>query len=267
MDFIKQIFDDSEEGDSRSGKRLSIAFDQPNKGDPAAAQMPRIELNLPHLRRHRIVAHQKSDRLTGSFDMLRTRLLREMEMRNLKTIAITSPTAESGKTLTAINLAFSISHSTTNTAVLADFDLRRPSVAKYLGLPSDLRSVVECFGNTGRVRDVEVSLGVPNFVVVPNFFPVENAAETLASAAAENLIMDLRDQYSDGIVIIDLPPLLEVDDALSVLPKVDCVLLVVAAGQSTANQIKECRRLLKPFNLIGTVLNKSDSKSNQYDYY
>lgn len=266
MDFIKQIFDDSEDGAAGSKKRRSIGFDQ-STGDASASQMPQLELNTSHLRRNRIVAHKKTDRLTGSFDMLRTRLLREMEIRGWKTVAITSPTAASGKTLTAINLAFSISHSRTHSAILADFDLRRPSVANYLGLPTDLKSLVEYFENTAGVRDVEIGLGVPNFVVLPNFFPVENAAETLASDAAENLIIDLRDQYTDGVVIIDLPPLLEVDDALSVLPKVDCVLLVVAAGHSTANQIKECRRLLTPYNLVGTVLNKSDSKSNQYDYY
>ncbi|MEL7547710.1 MAG: CpsD/CapB family tyrosine-protein kinase [Pseudomonadota bacterium] len=266
MDFIKQIFDDGIDN-SRDTDRRTIGFEKQSGERTISSPIAHVELHASHLQQNRIVAHKKSDPRTAAYDMLRTRLLREMHMRDWKTLAITSPTAESGKTLTSINLALSISHSTTNSATLVDFDLRRPTIAKYLGLPTDLRSVAECFDGNARISDVMVSPGFPNFVVLPNFFPIQNAAETLASDRTDRIIEELADQHPDEIVILDLPPILEVDDTLSVLPKVDCVLLVVAAGQSTANQIKECRRLLKPYNLIGTVLNKSDAKSNQYDYY
>jgi protein-tyrosine kinase len=56
----------------------------------------------------------------------------------------------------------------------------------------------------------------------------------LASAKVKQLMCDLRDRYKERIVIFDLPPLLNVDDAISVLPNIDCALMVVGNGMVTS---------------------------------
>ena len=93
-----------------------------------------IKLNSVHLEKMRIISHLKNDKNSGIFDSLRTQVLQKMEDNNWKTIAVVSPTPESGKTLVSINLAISIAHQPLKTAILADFDLRRPRVANYLGV-------------------------------------------------------------------------------------------------------------------------------------
>ena len=265
MEHIKQALDKSR------GVR-ALGFDKPRH----RAKMPGVKsveyretrvlpLNTTTLEANRIIAHTKSDPRSGHFDLLRTRLLQEMRANNWKTLAVTSPTPNCGKTVTSINLAFSIAQTTRETALLVDFDLRRPTVAKYMGLP-DAPGLVDYLDGDIELREALVNPGVSNCVVLPNFKPVINAAETLASDRVADLVSEMRNRYSDRVVLFDLPPLLDIDDTLAILPEIDCVLLVVAAGQSTATEIKESRRLLDDFNLVGSVLNRSDAKSANYYY-
>jgi len=58
--------------------------------------------------------------------------------------------------------------------------------------------------------------------------------------------------------------LLNVDDALGLLPQVDCVLLVVGDGMSTRAEIEDCTRLIPEAKLLGVVLNKADVPITAY---
>ncbi|MEG1342863.1 MAG: protein tyrosine kinase, partial [Pseudomonas sp.] len=105
-----------------------------------------VPLRAEHLERNRIVAYNKNSNLSSSFDLLRTQVLQSMEENGWRTLAITSPTPEAGKTVLAINLAMSIAHHTTKTALLVDFDLRRPRVGASLGLSME-KSLNELLSN------------------------------------------------------------------------------------------------------------------------
>jgi protein-tyrosine kinase len=224
-----------------------------------------VSLDAAHLDHYKVISHQKTHAASWAFDVLRTQVLQKMDENGWRTLAITSPSVESGKTVVSINLAMSIAQQTNRTALLVDFDLRRPSVARYLGLnrsPS-LNDFLE-----GRVDigDALVNPGVERFVVLPTNSPVPSASETLSSAKVGNLIGDLRDRYSDRIVIFDLPPVLVADDVMTVLPRIDCVLMVVGSGMSTKNEIEEALRRLSKANVLGVILNKDDSPT-QNAYY
>jgi protein-tyrosine kinase len=86
----------------------------------------------------------------------------------------------------------------------------------------------------------------------------------LASAKVKQLIGDLRDRYKERIVIFDLPPLLDVDDAISVLPNIDCALMVVGNGMVTPHELDESFRHLNATHLLGTVLNKAEAEPRSY---
>jgi Mrp family chromosome partitioning ATPase len=88
----------------------------------------------------------------------------------------------------------------------------------------------------------------------------------LASAKVKQLVCDLRDRYKERIVIFDLPPLLNVDDAISVLPQIDCVLMVVGNGMVTKHEMDESLRHLHTTNLLGVVLNKAEAQQRIYQY-
>ena len=222
-----------------------------------------VPLRPDHLERNRIVAYNKNSNVGGAFDLLRTQVLKIMEENGWRTLAITSPTPEAGKTVLAINLAMSIAHHTTKTALLVDFDLRRPKVGEYLGLPMD-KSLNELLADEAELQEVLVNPTLPRFVVLPTREPIPLSTEVLSSPAVSHLIADLRERYNSRIVIFDLPPLLSSDDVINVLPRFDCVLLVVANGLNSRKEIEESLHHLGTANLIGTVLNKAEPENRSY---
>jgi protein-tyrosine kinase len=226
-----------------------------------------VMLKKKHLEENRIVAFDKNDPKSMTFDLLRTHVLQKMEENGWRTLAITSPTPEAGKTVVAINLAMSIAQQTNKTAMLVDFDLRRPKVGTYLGIPME-KSLNDLLDGTAELPDALVNPDLPRLVVLPTRSPVKNSSETLSSKKISDMIKDLRERYKSRIVIFDLPPVLVTDDAIALLPQIDCVLMVVANGMSTKREIEDCLRLLPKARLIGTILNKADveTKAYYYDY-
>ena len=227
-------------------------------------QTPVVLLDDTHLEAERIVAHRKTHPASWSFDLLRTQVLQKMDENGWRTLAVTSPTMESGKTVVAVNLAISIAQQTDRTSLLVDFDLRRPRVAAALGLrPAvSLNQVLSCSASVGEAM---VNPGLPRIVVLPTEHSIPGSAELLASSKVANLMSELRDRYSDRVVIVDLPPVLASDDVLAILPRVDCVLLVVGNGLSTQKEIEDSMGRLAKCHLVGVVLNKDDAPTrNQY---
>ena len=98
------------------------------------ARIPVGGARLGTSRAQRIVGHNVADPRSRVFDILRTQVLQAMDQKNWQFLAVTSPTEGCGKTVTAINLAFSIARQPERSALLIDMDLQRPSVANYLGI-------------------------------------------------------------------------------------------------------------------------------------
>jgi len=103
-------------------------------------------------------------------------------------------------------------------------------------------------------------------VIVPTMKPVSKSAEILSSKKITGLITELRARYESRIVIFDCPPVLNSDDAMVLLPQVDCILLVIANGMSTQSEIEETLHHLPKANLLGVVLNKAEVESKAYYY-
>lgn len=224
-----------------------------------------VELDAAHLERHRIVAQDKFHPLGVGFDLLRTQVLRRMDENDWRTLAIISPSPGSGKTVLSINLAISIAQHTERTALLVDFDLRRPRVAKYLGIPTE-RSLNDYLDDQASLPEIMVNPGIPRLVILPTDRPVLKSSEVLTSRKVGDVISELRGRYDSRIVIFDLPPALNADDAIAILPKLDCSLLIVANGSDNKAEIEECLRLVPKANFLGSVLNKADVGTSPYRY-
>jgi protein-tyrosine kinase len=264
---IKQAIEKAKQqnGDTAKPQRPAAVppTQAPEIGEISYRQTRVVELDSPHLEKHRIVALNKSDLSSVSFDLLRTQVLQKMEEHDWRTLAIVSPVPECGKTVVAINLAMSIAHHTSKTAMLVDFDLRKPKIAEYLGLPSG-KSLNDVLESDADVSEAFVNPGMPRLVVVPTAQSIRKSAEMLASGKVKALVQDLRDRYKERIVIFDLPPLLNVDDAISVLPQIDCVLMVVGNGMVTKHEMDESLRHLHSTKLLGVVLNKAEVPQRNY---
>lgn len=224
-----------------------------------------VKLDQSNLERNRIVSHAKNNLYSNVFDSLRTQVLHKMEENSWKTIAVVSPNPASGKTFVAINLAISIAQQPQKTAILLDLDLRRPKVANYLGL-NVAQSMNDYLQGSAKLEDLMISPGIARLVVVPTMRPVAKSSEILSSSKVINLIQELRDRYESRIVIFDAPPILNSDDAMVLLPQVDCFLLVVANGMSTKAEIEEAMHYLPQEKLLGVVFNKADVETRDYYY-
>lgn len=215
------------------------------------------------MNRNRVVSISKESRHSAVFDVLRTKILRKMDENGWRTLAITSPTPGAGKTTVAINLAMSISHRMDRTALLVDLDLQRPKVASYLDLAPG-KSLNDVYRGRAQIFEAMVNPGLPRLVILPSFEPELHSAEILSSVRTRNMIKELGDRYTDRIVIFDLPPLLCADDAMAVLPHVDCMLLVIGDGEESRSDIEESLRDLPALNIVGIVLNKAEVATRGY---
>lgn len=253
--------------DSRAASFAPQLAQEPDELDVNYKQTRVVKLQTEQLEKNHIVAFNKNDPRSMNFDLLRTHVLQKMKENGWRTLAITSPTPGAGKTVVAINLAMSIAHQTDKTAMLVDFDLRRPKIGAYLGIHAE-KSLNDLLYGAAELTDVLVNPDMPRFVVLPTNSPVKKSSEILSSKKIAGLIRELRERYESRIVIFDLPPLLITDDAIALLPQIDCVLMVMANGMSTKREIEDSLRLLPAANLIGTVLNKAEIEPRSYyDYY
>ena len=227
----------------------------------------RTELDIAYLQSRRIVAYDGNDPRSRAFDILRTEVLHSMDEQEWKILAVTSPTSGCGKTLVAINLALSIGRQPDRQVLLADFDLRKPQVAANLGLKSrdGLNAVID-----GRVEldraVLPIQAGNSSLEVLPTA-PNANAADLIDASGFQGALKAVAEYARSRIIILDLPPLLMGHDVISVLPQVDCVLLVGAAGVSTVSDIEECEKHLQTSHLVRFVLNKITAPKENYAYY
>jgi len=248
------------------GKIKQSSLTNPDDVNIEYEQTRVVSLNQEQLAKNRIVAFNKNNHLSLGFDILRTQVINKMLENGWRTLAITSPIPECGKTTVSINLAMSIAHHTNRTAMLVDFDLRRPTVSKTLGLPTD-SSLNEVLSGKASIADALINPGLEGLVILPTAIPVKHSSEVLSSRKVENLVTELRERYAERIVIFDLPPLLGTDDTMIMLSQVDCVLVVVGNGMVSKTDLTECMRYVDPDKLLGTVLNKSKSEQSDRGYY
>jgi Mrp family chromosome partitioning ATPase len=250
-------------------KRVAARPDAPPVSRPV---FPRVEIDLACAEQHRLLmahkgAGRKQDaRCSAAYRMLRTRLLQTMRTNHWTNLAITSPGAGEGKTVTSINLASSLARDKSCSVFLLDLDLRNPSICRYLGVlpPHDL---VSYFSGDGSPADAFFSIGVDNLAIAGGVTSTEQASELLASSRLEELLEYAASVTNAPIVLIDLPPLLITDEALLVAPRVDATLLVVGEGTTRRDSLVRAKHLLADFTLAGVVLNRtSESFGADSDY-
>jgi Mrp family chromosome partitioning ATPase len=237
--------------------------------DVAWATLDVYHPNAAHLERSRITTLEPSQMATP-FDVMRTRLLKQMRANSWRRLAITSPGPGCGKTMTCLNLAFSLARQPDIRVMVIEVDLRRPSMAKTLGLKAP-HAFAEVMAGKASASDNLVRYGM-NLAFGTNHSSVRNSAELLQSGAIVEVLADLEKTYAPDLLIFDMPPMQTGDDAIAFLEKADCALLVAAAGATTVAQVDHCERdIAAHTNVMGVVLNKcrylDKDQSYGYDYY
>lgn len=201
-----------------------------------------------------------------AFRTLRTNLEFSNLDKSLRSILVTSASAEEGKSTTLANLAVTIAQSGKR-VVLVDADLRRPTQHTIFGLKS-------IPGLTDMVRDDSLlanpptqDTGVQNLKVLTSGQQPPNPAEILGSKRLSEILAALLENAD--MVLFDAPPLLAVTDAAVLASRVDGVLLVVSAGKTKRENARKAQSQLEKINarVIGAVLNNASPDSGAQYYY
>jgi exopolysaccharide/PEP-CTERM locus tyrosine autokinase len=225
-----------------------------------------VPVDPENLRRQRLLAGGTEANVVEEYKVLRTHILQKTAEEGHNTLMVTGPLQGEGKTLTAINLAISISQELNHTVLLVDADLRSPSISQYFGLP-EAPGLVDHLTTGAPINELLMHPeGLAKLVILPAGRPVTQAAELLNSPLMRDLVQELKHYHPNRYVIFDLPPLLTFADALTFAPLVDGIIVVVEAGKTPREGIERCQEMLKKFRLLGFVLNKAEVGADQGHY-
>jgi len=225
-----------------------------------------VEVSEALLKKNRIIAGLDHDPRSDLYKILRTKVLQKMQANKGNVLAITSPNRGEGKSITAINLAISIAMDANYSVLLVDLDLRRPSIHGYLGIPAE-PGLSDYFSGDKTISELLVHPGLEKMVVLPAGRAIKRSSDLLSMPKMLELANELKQRYPDRIVVVDLPPLLQTDDAMIYMPNVDACMLVVAEGESSEADVKQSIVMIDKDKYIGTVLNKSAEDNSANDEY
>jgi capsular exopolysaccharide synthesis family protein len=175
--------------------------------------------------------------------------------RDLKVLAVTSPAAGDGKTVTSINLAAALARGSNGRVLLIDADLRRPTVARQLGITDARAGLADLLaGPEITLTDVAQPVGTSNLDVIPAGTVHSGVSQILRSPRLEAVLQEARQRY--GYIVLDTPPLLPVFDSALLAKSMDGVLMVVAANQTPRKLLGEALNMLEPSKVLGIVFNR-----------
>lgn len=206
-----------------------------------------------------------SHRSTEEYNKLRLNLQFVDFAHKSRVLTILSAVPDEGKTNVAINLAISLAQSG-NKVLLIDADLRKPSVARAMGIEGAIGLTSVLIGEV-EFADVRQRWGETTLDILPAGVLPPNPTDLLDSQVLGSLLADLGSQYDS--IIIDAPPVLPVSDGYLLGKHSDGVLLVVAAASTTKERFaKACRELARfETRVLGIVINKMQTQYREDPYY
>jgi capsular exopolysaccharide synthesis family protein len=265
VDLIKEAVSKAKAG-ARQRSRAPLGQGSPT-GSTADWNTPMVQLHSPHLEERRIVSFTRHDPSFVAFNMLRTNVYKVLKDNGWKSLAITSPTAGCGKTMVVVNLALSLARQPDCRTVAIDLDLRKPAVADVMGVRSP-RSLAEYLEGQAGLEQCFVQTD-DNLFFALNDRPIRDSAEILQDGHGHisTMLQEVDRNLRPDVTIFDLPPMRVGDDAIAFLPKADSCLLIAAAGETTAAEVRLCQEeIASRTNFLGVVLNKCKDVPKQYYY-
>jgi capsular exopolysaccharide synthesis family protein len=185
--------------------------------------------------------------------------------RQMKVLMITSASPGEGKSLTATNLALTLSESYRRRVLLIDADLRRPSLHHIFKLPNVLGLSDALKSETDKkLSAIQVSA---NLTVLPAGRPDPDPTGGLTSDRMRRIVQEAAVRFD--WVLIDTPPVGFLSDANLLVAMVDGALFVVRAGKSPYRLIQRALDAIGRNSILGVVLNAVDENVDVagYSYY
>lgn len=192
-------------------------------------------------------------------------LHRAQQASGVKSVMVTSAVPSEGKTLTASNLALTLSESYQRRVLIIDADLRRPRMHEVFALPvSDGLSDSLTTAKGGRLPVHSVT---SNLWVLSAGRSAADPMGALVSPAMKQLLDEARESFD--FVIVDTPPIAILTDANLLATMIDTAILVVAAQSTPYPMVQRASEALGTNRILGVVLNRAQETAvpDSYSYY
>jgi non-specific protein-tyrosine kinase len=222
---------------------------------PAYSQSRTIHLDPGFMEENHCLAYLDNVPEAEAYRVLRTQILQRTKDSGSNTIMVTSALPGEGKTLAAINLAFTFAREFQHTVLLVDGDLRKQSIHKYLGYASE-KGLIDYLADGVPVSELITWPGIEKMALISGGRSFQESAEILGSPRMKELISDMKRRYPDRYIIFDVPPILTGADALTFAPLVDNVVVIVRAGKTSMDDVKKALQFLPKEKILGLVLNR-----------
>lgn len=181
-------------------------------------------------------------------------------------IGVTSAMRGEGKSTTSVNLSYVLAERGSK-VLLLDGDLRIPSVAKKMDIPSSpgLTDML-MKKNTVPLENYQTSL-LSNWYIMPSGDIPPNPSELLGSKRMEATLNSLREHFD--YIVVDLPPVNLVSDAVAVSAYLSGIIVVVREDYTEKKELEHCFRQLKLSNVkvLGCVMNETKTGGGTYSKY
>jgi len=179
-------------------------------------------------------------------------------------ILITSPVPGDGKTVTATNLAWCLAEAGMPT-LLAEMDLRKPSIDKLLGYTLDGPGIESLLQEDSGPNAVLRQVNRMQFYLASARKPAENPADLMSGSRLRNFICWAKENYK--WVLLDSPPLLTLSDSMELSALADCTVLVVRARVTPRVLVERAIELLGS-RLQHIIMNEgTEAADSSHRYY
>ena len=211
------------------------------------------------------------EHFTDAYRRLRTTVTVAMDQDRSDTarsrvLVVTSTQPGEGKTVTSCNLAKMLARGGAK-VLLVDADLHRTGVAHHLGL-HDKKGLSELLQGHIGSRDAVLRTNDPNLSLIVGGSPPRNPSELIASERMRVILTHLQQSSVFDWIIIDMPPIMAVSDAVTLARLATGVMLVVGGNMTPKHHVQRTLEQLNGVScrVIGGVLNNFDTKRNSYYY-
>ena len=193
---------------------------------------------------------------------VRTRLQHCASLETTRTIMITSPSPDDGKSTIAANIASGLALNGRK-FLLVDDKFRRPAVHRMFNVAND-RGFGDVLNSLDVFESAVQETQVPNLYVLPSGLKPTNATELLESQLLIDFIERALEEFDH--IIFDTGPILLVSETVALAPRVDGVVTVVRARANTRGVLGRMRDTLKQIKAehLGVILNAVHSQAGGY---
>jgi exopolysaccharide transport family protein len=200
-----------------------------------------------------------------SYRGIRTSILFSAAEAAPRAILVTSAAPSEGKTISAANLAVTMAQAG-NRVLIVDCDMRRPRLHRMFDIQRD-RGIANILVGNCTIDAATVHSTIPGIDIIPSGPVPPNPSEMLGSHHMAQFMKTVRDRYD--LIIVDSPPITAVTDAVILSRLVDGVLIVIRAGETHREIIKNGISLLNAANarVLGAILNGVVMGRDSYYYY